>query len=180
MRWYWQLFLYAIAVAFTFIVHEGAHWAVGEALGYDLYLRANSAGLAVGAYESDAHRDLVTAAGPAVTVLQGLAAYMLISKFALRWAFAFVMSALMMRIMAAAVSLATPNDEMRLSLSFGFGPWTLFALTIGALALLTTASARRLRFGWREVGFGAVCFALIATAVILGEDLLPAYYPGAN
>ncbi len=41
--------LFAFVVAFTFAVHEGAHWAMGEALGYDMWVRVNSAGLASGA-----------------------------------------------------------------------------------------------------------------------------------
>ena len=172
--------LFALAVAFTFAVHEGAHWAAGELLGYDMFLRSNSAGLARGAYRVAGHEQLVTAAGPAITMLQGLIALLFVRAAGSRAAFAFLLSALLMRMLAAGVSLATPNDEMRLSLSLGLGAWTLFAGTIGSLFALTVAGAWRLQLTWREIAFGVVCWFAFASAVILTERYLPVYNPYAD
>lgn len=111
--------LTAIAVAFTFVAHEGAHWAMGEWLGYDMFLRANSAGLVAGTYRSELDAQLVTAAGPAFTLLQGLAAFAVIRASGAAFAFPFLLSALLMRILAAAVSLG--NRTTRCGFRCGWG-----------------------------------------------------------
>lgn len=172
-----QILLAGIAVAFTFVAHEGAHWAMGEWLGYDMILRANSVSLAHGDYASDLHRYAVTSAGPAFTLLQGTAAFALVRTFSLAAAFPFLLSALLMRILAAGVSLATPNDEMRLSLWLGLGAWTVFALVIGALLVLTVLAARRLRLSAGALGSSVALWVVFAAAFILGEPYLPVYNP---
>jgi hypothetical protein len=171
--------VFAIATAFTFAAHEGAHWAMGEWLGYDMFLRANSAGLARGLYRSEADAQLVTAAGPAVTLLQGLVAYLFIRAGSAGTAFAFLLSALLMRVLAAGVSLATPNDEMRLSLWLELGKWAVFAGVIGVLFALTAAGAWHLRLSERTIAAGVACWIVFASAVILSERFLPTYSPYA-
>lgn len=169
--------LYAIAVPFTFVAHEGAHWAMGEWLGYDMFLRANSAGLATGLYRSQVDTHLVTAAGPVFTLLQGLVAFALVRGFNAGFAFPFLLSALLMRILAAGVSFGNPNDEMRLSLWLGFGEWTVFAAVIGVLFVLTALAARRLRLSLGTLGIGVALWIVFASGVILGERYLPTYNP---
>ena len=179
MRVAGTILLFAVVTALTFAVHEAAHWATGEWLGYDMYLRTNSAGLAHGAYQSVLHEQMVTAAGPLVTMLQGLFAYLVIRSSGSRAAFAILLSALLMRTLAAGVSLATPNDEMRLSLSLGLDAWTLFGVSIGSLLVLTAAAVWRLKLSWREIAFGVACWFAFASAVILTEKYLPTYNPYA-
>lgn len=168
----------AIAVAFTFVAHEGAHWAMGEWLGYDMFLRVNSAGLATGLYRSQIDAQLVTAAGPAFTLLQGFAAFGLVRAFGAGFAFPFLLSALLMRMLAAGVSLGTPNDEMRLSVWLGLGEWTVFAAVIGALFVMTALAARRLHLSLGSLAIGVALWMAFASAVILGEPYLPTYNPG--
>lgn len=164
-----------VAVAFTFVAHEGAHWAMGEWLGYDMFLRANSAGLASGLYRSELDAQLVTAAGPAFTLLQAAVAFALIRAFGAGFAFPFLLSALLMRVLAAGVSLGKPNDEMRLSLWLGLGEWTVFAGVIGFLLVLTVLGAMRLQLGWRAIAAGVGLWIAAASALILGETYLPTY-----
>ncbi len=171
------IILTAIAVGFTFVAHEGAHWAMGEWLGYDMFLRANSAGLASGLYRSQLDAQLVTAAGPAFTLLQGIVAFALIRAFGAGFAFPFLLSALLMRILAAGVSLGTPNDEMRLSLWLGLGEWAVFAVVIGVLFVLTASAARRLQLSFGALGGGVALWVVFASALILGEPFLPTYNP---
>jgi len=42
-----------LATLVTFILHEGAHWAMGEALGYDMWMKINRVGFARGAYSAE-------------------------------------------------------------------------------------------------------------------------------
>lgn len=174
-----QFLFTGVAVAFTFVAHEGAHWAMGEWLGYEMFLRANSAGPTGGVYRSVLDAQLITVAGPAFTLLQGFIAFAMIRAFAAGFAFPFLLSALLMRILAAGVSLGKPNDEMRLSTWLGLGEWTVFALVIGVLLVLTVLAARHLRLSAGAVVSGVVLWAVFATAIILGERYLPVYNPHA-
>lgn len=168
----------AIAAVLTFVLHEGAHWAAGEALGYDMFLRANSAGLARGEYRNETDAMIVTIAGPAFTLLQALVAFVIARGSQSAAAFAFVLSALLMRMLAAGVSFGNPNDEARFSLWLGFGPWAVFAVVIGLLLGLTVMAARAAHVTWREIGVGVFVWMIFASAIILGERQLPMYVPG--
>lgn len=176
MSWHFVPLL-AIAVVATFVLHEGAHWAMGEALSYDMFLRANSAGLARGLYHNEIDAVMVAAAGPAFTLLQGLIAYALIALWRSQAAFPFLLSAFLTRVFAAIVSIGNPNDEVRVSRWLELGDWAVFAGVIGLLAVLVALAARRLGIGWRAFGFGVVCWIVFASALILSEPYLPTYNP---
>lgn len=167
---------FVIAAAFTFALHEGAHFAMGEALGYDMWVRINSAGLACGAYASPLHANLVNLAGPAATLLQGVVAFAAAMAWRSRTAFAFLFMALMMRLMAAGVSLSNPNDEARIGEWLGVGPWALFAGVILILLALTAAAGRRLGLGWKSYVFGWLAASVLVAAIVFGEGLLPAFH----
>lgn len=70
-----------VIVAATFALHEASHAVTGHLLGYQMSARINSSGLERGEYRSHWDRDLITAVGPLVTVLQGLVG----AAFALRY-----------------------------------------------------------------------------------------------
>lgn len=168
----------AVAAVLTFILHEAAHFAAGEALGYDMFVRANSSGLARGEYRTETDAMVVTMAGPAFTLLQALIAFVIARGTQSASAFAFVLSALLMRMLAAGVSLGNPNDEARFSLWLGLGPWAMFAVVIGALLVLTVIAARAAHITWRDVALGVVVWMIFASAIILGERQLPMYVSG--
>ena len=112
------------AMLMTYVLHESAHWAMGEILGYDMWLKINSVGLAQGEYSTEWHQHLVSAAGPLATVIQGIIAFLIIRKRQAFTAFAFLFSAFIMRLTAMLVSINNPNDEARVSEWLGLGPWT--------------------------------------------------------
>lgn len=161
------------AVFLTFIIHEGAHWAAGEALGYDMWVRINSAGLVEGTYSVEWHRQIVSAAGPLITLTQGLIGLMLAIAFRSKIAFTFVFSALMMRILAAFATLNNPNDEARISEWLGLGTWTLHGAVIIALAIMTIIAARQLTIGWRSYGFAYLVTSLSMAGIVMSEQHLP-------
>ncbi|MEQ8934381.1 MAG: hypothetical protein RIE56_01145 [Amphiplicatus sp.] len=165
---------FALAALFTFVFHEGAHFAMGEALGYDMWVRLNSAGLAGGAYASALHENLVSAAGPAATLLQGVVAFAAAMAWRSRTAFAFLFMALVIRFLAAGVSLFNPNDEARIGEWLGVGPWALFAAVISFLLLLAMVAGRRLDLGWKSYIFSWLVSSHLVAAVVFGEAYLPA------
>src|SRR5687767_6517996 len=110
----------AVAVFITWILHEGAHWAMGEALGYNMTLNLNTVSLANGAYRNnDEH--IVSAAGPLFTLLQAILVYFLLQRTnRLNW-YPFLFVPLYMRIMAGLLNFINLNDEGRISKALGLG-----------------------------------------------------------
>lgn len=151
-----------VAGFLTFAMHEGGHWLAAVLLGHEAYFSLNRAG-ARDAVEAG-HMVLITAAGPAVTVLQGLAAFALVQARRSAAAWAFLFWAAFMRLMATVISLWHPNDEARLSEHFGLGTWTLPIIVTLVLLVLLAIGGRRIGAGWKTLGFSW----LVASAAITG------------
>jgi len=162
-----------IATLITYLLHEGAHWAMGEALGYDMWMKINSVGLATGAYRAEWHGQLVGAAGPLMTIMQGLVAFVLVRRHKTITAFAFLFAAFMMRFAAMLISLKNPNDEAAVSEWLGLGPWTLHIMVVALLLFLTLQGGKALKLGWRSYGFAYVVVSLAITVIVFSEPHLP-------
>jgi hypothetical protein len=165
--------LFILVTVATYILHEGAHWLTGEALGYDLWVNINSAGLMSGSYREDWHGQLVSAAGPLMTLAQGIIAFLCVRRFKTVLAFAVLFAALMMRFVAMLMSFGNPNDEARISEWLGLGTWTLHLIIVGLLLALTLKAGTYLKFRWRDYGLAYVATSLGITLVVLGEGLIP-------
>lgn len=167
-----QVGLTAVIVIVCNALHEIGHLVAAKLLGYDAVIRLNSVSL-VGGAENWRDAALVDAAGPLVTVLLAIIGVIL-SKRGGTLGPTIVFAALMMRILAAVVSLNMPNDEAQISEALGWGPWTLPAIVVGLLAVLMLVSVRRsgigsnwLRGSWIGASIGFVI-------VVFGEPMLPA------
>ena len=165
--------LFIFATLATYVLHEAAHWGAGKALGYDMWVNINSAGLAEGRYQKEWHAQFVSAAGPLITLAQAIIGFVLVLKIKSVSAFAFLFAALIMRMTAMAVSLSNPNDEARVSEWLGLGPWALFVLVIAILLVMTIKAGSKLKFGWRAYLLAYICVSAAITAVVLGEPYLP-------
>ena len=148
----------------TFVVHEGAHWAMAQGLGYEGFFSLNRAG-ARGTVTPE-HRLLITAAGPAATLLQGAIAWALVQARGSRLAWAFLFQAAFMRLMATVISLWNPNDEARIGAELGLGTWTLPLLVTLGLFLLLALGSRRLRVGWATLGLSWLAASAGVTAIV--------------
>ena len=167
--------IFALATLLTFILHEGAHWGMGKALGYDMWIKINSAGLASGEYSAEWHRQIVGAAGPFMTIIQAIIAYFIVLKHKAISAFAFLFAALMMRVMAMLVSINNPNDEAKIGIWFGLGPWALFILAVVFLLVLTLRGGSYMKLGWRTYGFAYLIVSITLTVIIFSESYLPVF-----
>lgn len=172
MSFFFRMVWVLSVVVLTFAAHEAAHGLMGAALGFDMIVKMNGARPADGAGMSLVARDMISAAGPAITLLQGFAAAWLASAW--RPAFTIALSALMMRVLAAVASLRNPNDEARLGLSWDLGYWTVHVLVIGALALAVLVAARAARPRWRDAIVTLVLIVLGLTLVVVLDPLIPA------
>ena len=148
---------------------------MGETLGYDMWMKVNSVGNVKGVYSVEWHAQLVRAAGPLMTVLQGFVAFILVGKLKSKNAFAFLFAAFMVRFLAMWVSLKNPNDEAAVSEWLGLGPWTLHIIVVVLLLFLTLRGGKVLKLGWRSYGFAYLVVSIAITAIVFGEPHLPVF-----
>jgi hypothetical protein len=165
-RFYAVLFVVGIA---TFFVHEFAHWITGVALGHDMVATPNHVWPrdAMGAWD----QAWVSAAGPIVTIAQGVLGFLLVRHRRSHFGFALLYMAFFMRLVAAGVSVLNPNDEARISQLFGLGTWTLPVVVVVGLFALLVPSSRQLKLGFRDQFF---CYlvASIVVSLIVGADAI--------
>ena len=157
----------ALAFLITNLIHESAHWLVGAALGFDMQFGLNGV-----RYLSPAlpwQRALADGAGPIVTIVQAIAAYVLVMRTAAPKAFAFLYAAAFMRLVAGLVSVMHPNDEARVSMYFGLGKWTLPVLVAAGLITLAIKGGKRLGLSWKDQ-LGCYLVASLAVSAIVGLD----------
>jgi hypothetical protein len=165
--------LMLLVVVISFIIHEGAHYAMGVALGYDMQVSINKAGLASGSYTSSLHQQLVSIAGPVVTFLIAAIALWLAYTRKIKAAFLFVFSGFLMRLMAAGVSVANPNDEARVSEALGWSMWALPGIVVGALFVMSLLASRTLGLGWKSWALTWVVMSVGIVGIIFTEPYWP-------
>lgn len=162
------------AALLTALFHELGHWLAGTGLGNEMRMSLNAARPVAG-YGEGWHAWAVTAAGPALTLLQAAVAWHLSRRRpASPWPFAFLLTPLVYRAMAMAMNVLNPNDEGRLSLDLGLGLYTLPALVCALLLWLVVDASRRGELGWRRPLLGAIVSAHLLGAVILLDQVLAA------
>jgi len=170
MRTGWSFYgLVFVAGFVTFALHEGGHWLAALLLGHEAFYGLNSAGArgAVGVTD----QMIISAAGPAVTVVQALVALCLVQARASAAAWVFLFWAAFMRFMATVISLFHPNDEARISEWLGWGMWTLPAIVTVGLFTLLAIGTLRLRVGWKTLALTWVV-ASVAVSAVVGLDML--------
>jgi hypothetical protein len=144
-----SFYLWLVVVFFiTNLVHEAGHWLMGAGLGMEMRFGLNTV-----RYLSpmlDWQRALADGAGPFVTIVQAVVAYVLVKRDRLAKAFAFLYAAAFMRVVAGLVSVLHPNDEARLGLYLGLGKWTLPVLVAAGLIVLVVKGSRRLGLSWKD------------------------------
>ena len=160
---------FALLAVTTYLVHEAAHWIVGASLGYPMSYGINSV-IPGRAMTGTAHL-LMSAAGPAVTVLGGLTAFTLVMRSDSLIAYGVLYFALFMRVIAAGVSVFNLNDEARISDTLGWGTWTLPSIVILVLLIPTMIASRYLRLSWQVNVLAYVVSSLVAAAVV-GLDMV--------
>lgn len=162
------------AALLTALLHELGHWLAGTGLGNEMRMSLNAARPVAG-YGAEWHAWVVTAAGPAVTLVQAAVAWRLSRRRpGSLWLFAFLLTPLVYRAMAMAMNVLNPNDEGRLSRDLGLGLYTLPALVCALLLWLVADAAHRGRLGWSRPLVGAVVAAHLLGAVVLIDIALAA------
>lgn len=164
-RYYGILFCLGIG---TFFVHEFAHWLAGVLLGHDMVASPNHVRSLSPMSVLD--QGLVLAAGPVVTIAQGILGFRLVGRGAAPLAgLALVYMAFFMRLLATVMTLFNPNDEAKIGQLLGIGKWTLPLLVTAGLLILFVAVSRRMKLGIRDHLFSFVV-ASVVVSLIEGLD----------
>ena len=160
-----------IVVIATWLIHEFAHWVTSELLGYDAVMTLNSSALVRGQNPTEWHKIYISAAGPIVTLLQGLLAYIFLRKG--NWnamLYAVLFTAFYMRFAAGLMNFISLNDEGRISVFFKLGIFTLPAIMSLLLFMMVYSTSKRYRPGWKFQLVTTLIVMFVSSALILSNQ----------
>ncbi len=160
-----------LAVAFTWLIHEFAHWAMAKALGYSPVMTMNTVSLNGTHYREDWHALLVSAAGPIITIIQAALVYWWLAvKGWQRWLYPYLFLALYTRALAGAMNMINLNDEGRIGHDLGIGDYTLSIIVSAFLFMLVWKATQREKPGWRFVTYTLFLIMLFSSILILSDN----------
>lgn len=156
-----------------FVVHEFAHALAAKLLGYEVVIKLNSVRPASGGYESTFHASIISLTGPIVTLLTAAFAAIIANNQKSLLAFLVVVSAAFQRVIAQVVSIGNPNDEMRVSIEYGLGAFTLPTISsLMFIGLVVYAWRGPKPKGWMLFTVW-ISLSLAMSMVVFGERVLP-------
>jgi high-affinity Fe2+/Pb2+ permease len=156
-----------IVVFITWIIHEFAHWLTNESLGYETIMRLNGTSTIKGENPTDLHNIISSSAGPIITIIQGLVAYVLL-KFR-KWnkcIYAFLFTAFFMRFFASLMNFIMLNDEGRISVYLKLGIFTLPIIVSGILFYMVYKISRKYNLKWKFHILTSVILLIAVTGLI--------------
>jgi hypothetical protein len=149
ITWKYNLAVIAVVI-FTWVIHEFAHWLTAEFLGYESVMRINGVSPVKAETVTGWHKIYISAAGPVVTILQGVLAFLLLKRGSWnKYIYAFLFTALYMRLLAGIMNVINPNDEGRISIYFELGTFTLPLLVSAFLFYLVYSISQKYSPGGR-------------------------------
>lgn len=158
------IFLIFISVFASTILHEIAHWSMGEILGNEMIATLNGTFPSSENYLQDWHRNYVTMAGPIFTVLQAILFYFLILKYKRIQFYPFLFFPFTFRVAAGLANFAGPNDEGRFGMSLGIGLFTVSIVVCSFLFYLIFRTSKRLNI---RLKFNIISFILCVLFLLL-------------
>jgi hypothetical protein len=166
--WAAYALMFIPAALLTWLPHEFAHWQMGEALGYDMWMSLNGGGIeGEGSYDSALDKSLVDAAGPLLTYVLAIGSLALICKTRSLLLYPFLFLQFYMRAAALGISvLSQPNDEARISLALGLPLWLLPGIAVTLLLALTVIGSRTVRAGWTGNIIAYVMASFVSAAIV--------------
>lgn len=164
------ILVFAIAVFLSWTLHELAHWAMGEYLGYDMIITLNKAYPASGQLSSDWHYQIISAAGPILTLLEAILIFILMRTKKRKILYPFLFICFYMRLFATVISFRNPNDEARISSAIGWGKFTLPLIMTAILFMLIYKTTKEYRFD-AKFNFANFRLAILFSSIIILTDM---------
>lgn len=161
----------AVAVITTWLVHEFAHWSVGELLGNNMVMTLNTSYPVSAHYHEPWHQHMISAAGPLITILEAITFYFLIRKTGNQSFFPFLLTCLYMRTLAGVMNLLNLNDEGRISQAIGLGAFTIPFIVFGILFYLVFDVIQKRAFRTKLVVITVLLIMLFSSIVILSDQM---------
>jgi len=137
------ILLTGCAVIATFLIHEFAHWDMGQFLGYDMVMTLNTVYPVKGSYDQAWHYTLISAIGPLITLSQAFVMYFLIKRNHNQNLYPFLFVCFYMELLSGVMNLINPNDLGRISTSFGLPLLTLPIIFIVVQSYLLYKTTKR-------------------------------------
>jgi len=154
----------------TWLIHEFAHWAMGEALGYSSTMRLNSTSFLVGEEPTAAERTIISAAGPLITIIQALVIFFILK--ARQWnkyLYPILFTAFYMRGLAGIMNLIQTNDEGRISEYLGLGTYTIPIMVGGLLFYWVIVISKRHKLSW-QFQLSTTLLVILASSILILSD----------
>ncbi|OEK04943.1 hypothetical protein [Roseivirga misakiensis] len=148
-----------IAVLISCFLHEFAHWITGEILGNRMSMSLNGANPISGEYPEQWHANIISIAGPLLTILQAIIFYYIIHKRQNINLYPFMFFPFVYRFAAGIANVFGANDEGRVGLSFGLGLYTISVVFSGLLLFLVWKVSTKYKLGLK---FNLITFLLSA------------------
>jgi hypothetical protein len=162
-----------LAVIFTWVIHEFAHWLTSELVGYETIMRLNGTSTVSGQNPTDIHKSIISASGPIVTVLQGVMAFLLIkSRNWNKYLYPFLFTAFYMRLLAGLMNFINPNDEGRISAFLKIGTFTLPIIVSGLLFYMVYKISKEYNLNWKFQLWTTVIIMIASSVLILSDQFL--------
>jgi len=140
-----------LAVVFSFLVHEFAHWTMGEFLGNEMRMTLNTGYPIAGKYEKDWHYPVVSSVGPLTTLLQAVVFYFLIKKYSNKILFPFLLTCFFLELFSGLLTFRNPNDLARIGTYLKIGLFTLPIFFTAIHVSLVYKISKRENYDWKFV-----------------------------
>ena len=160
-----------IAVIFTWIIHEFAHWLTSELFGYETIMKLNGTSPVIGENPTDLHKIFISASGPIVTIIQGLITFLLLkSRNWNKYLYLFLFTAFYMRILAGLMNFINLNDEGRISALLKIGTFSLPIIVSGILFLMVYKVSKKYQLNWKFQLWTAIIIMVVSSILILSDQ----------
>ncbi len=158
-------------VIVTWIIHEFSHWLISELFGYETIMKLNGTSTVSGENPTDLHKNIISASGPIVTIIQGLIAFLLLkSRNWNKYLYLFLFTAFYMRFLAGLMNFINPNDEGRISAFLEIGTFTLPIIVSGLLFFMVYKISRKNKLNWKFQLWTTIIIMVSSSILILSDQ----------
>ena len=160
-----------VAVIFTWMIHEFAHWLTSELWGYETIMRLNGTSPANGEIINDWHKIFISASGPVVTILQGLIAFIILKNQPWnKYIYPFLFTAFYMRLLAGLMNFVNPNDEGRIGAFLEIGTFSLPLIVSGLLFYMVYNISKKFNLSWKFQLWTTLIVMVVSSILILSDQ----------
>ena len=167
---YKYVFIFGIAVVSSWILHELAHWAVGQYLGYEMRITLNATYPLNGKYSRDLDYQLISAGGVIFTLFEATLVFVLMTFRNRIFLYPFLFTCFYMRLLATIISFLNPNDEARISDALRLGKFTLPLIVTGFLFILVYRISKLYKLNMK-FNLGNLGLVIIFSSAIILIDM---------